>query len=159
MPRILPAADATKRMPPGMPAFGPPPVTGKGSGWRPDGDKADAWNEFDQRMDPQPCEPRFSTGRGRGPPQGKGKGKGKRRFNRTAFHQGQTAWQYLSQADYNVLKRSHDWRLDDWTRENNISWSLTLLLRHVNSYESKQVVLKPDGFVLVSLLSSECCDS
>jgi len=127
-----------------------PPVSGKGSGWRSDGDKADLWNDFDQRMDPQPSVPGPSTGRWRKPPQGKGKGR--QRFNRTAFYQGQTAWQYLRQEDYIVLRQSHDWRLDAWTRDNNISWACTLLLRHVNSYENKQVKLKPDGCMLVSEL-------
>ena len=87
----------------------------------------------------------------------KGNGKGKKtsgnqrhRFQRGEWftNEGdnrQTAWQYLSRDRYMWLKRSHDWRLDKWSREKNVSWCLTLLLRHGNPYEDRRVQVNPAG--------------
>jgi RNA:NAD 2'-phosphotransferase (TPT1/KptA family) len=75
------------------------------------------------------------------------------------YDQGQTAYQALSSADYRFLSRTHKWRIDKWNREKCISWSLTLLLRHGESYErsgqytdqhrADSVPIAADGFAAV----------
>jgi hypothetical protein len=49
-----------------------------------------------------------------------GKGRGKKGGGHW-FHEGKAAWQVLSRDTYNFLKRSHEFRLDKWSRVRNIS--------------------------------------
>ena len=63
-----------------------------------------------------------------------------------AFHRGLRSITWLGRSAYNILKRTHKWRLDSWDRINNLSWSLVLILRHANSYERERPVrLNSDG--------------
>ena len=139
-PSTLPAAGADEAwIPPGMPPMSKarpsrratPPASGKGSGWGAKGSKSSSWydcpqDEYDSVTDPYTWNPNFTTGRR----EGKGGRGPANRLDSRIFCQGQAAWQWLSHEDYMVLKRSHKWRLDKWSRDTNISWACTLLLRH-----------------------------
>jgi len=89
---------------------------------------------------------------------GQGKG-GQGKGGDGAFADGLAAWQVLSMPDYRFLKQPHYFRIDKWRREKNISWSMTLLLRHVNNYErtkqhpgGERAELGADGMMTVKKL-------
>ena len=65
-----------------------------------------------------------------------------------------TAWQCLGREEYKFLKRSHEWRIDKWSRTKCISWACTLLLRHGSTYEAAQVYVAPDGTMQIEELLS-----
>jgi len=102
-----------------------------------------------------PLRPVSSHGQRKG-----GGGQGKRGDGRSGgrFAGGLAAWQALSMQDYTFLKKSHDRRIDKWSRQDNISWCMTLLLRHAHSYEHRPAKLEPDGTMSVAnLLSFRMC--
>jgi len=108
-------------------------------------------DRYQQGGDPQPSEPGLEPAAGAGSSQSRG-----------AYDLGKTAWQCLSRESYEFLKKSHAWRLDKWSRTNNISWACTLLLRHANSFDRQKVILKKDGFMrvqdIVSFKMLRCLD-
>jgi RNA:NAD 2'-phosphotransferase (TPT1/KptA family) len=74
------------------------------------------------------------------------------------FYRGETALQVLSRQGYAFLKKSHDFRIDNWSRTKNISWCGTMLLRHALSFEHRQAVLRDDATMDVNeFLSFDMC--
>jgi len=65
------------------------------------------------------------------------------------FADGMTAWQWLNRDDYWNLKRSHNWRLDKWSRIENIGWCGTLLLRHASDGHRGTSRLEGDGMMSI----------
>ena len=51
---------------------------------------------------------------------------------RGAYDQGKTAWQVLGRDAYEFLRPSHQWRLDEWSKDKCVSWACTLLLCHAH---------------------------
>ena len=79
------------------------------------------------------CGPRTSPQRPAGRPSGGCGGGFLPHFERgVPYQDGKSAWQVLPLRDYIFLKKTHGWRLDKWSREQCISWSATLLLRHAS---------------------------
>jgi len=63
------------------------------------------------------------------------------------FADGMASWQWLNHNDYRALKKTHGWRLDKWTRIENIGWSGTLLLRHASDGHHGTSRLEGDGMM------------
>ena len=70
-----------------------------------------------------------------------------------AFPQGLRSYVWLGKVAYKKLNASHGNKLDSWKRIDCISYSLTLLLRHANSYEDDRPArLHTDGTLSVDEL-------
>ena len=69
-----------------------------------------------------------------------------------SWEEGNPAWRALNKQDYKFLKRALDFRLDKWTRLENIGYMLGQTLRHLKTHNWQRVKLDSTSYMDVAAI-------